>query len=249
MAASAAALLTDEAGAGAAREEEGAVDVLAEVVDGLVAGVIDERGLVGLITEGLAGKDAREGVEDARVERRSDEVEAVFAWAVVRELVPLVPEAVPESVDMRFESPFIAFLASSPDVRLALPSWSDVAPFAVVAGRLAVVVPAVGLAGGLVKLLPMVGRVVELDFCADEAVPTIADERADVAAVGRLGAAEVAGVAFLAGGMFSAFFDAEAAAVAASGFFGVSTFSGGASVASGLMVVAAASGSAIVGTE
>lgn len=113
-----------------------------------------------------------------------------------------------------------------------------------VTGRRAVVVPAVGLAGGLFKLLPVAPRAVELveaAFCADEAVPAIADDREEVAAVGRLGAAEVAGVAFFVGGMFSLFFSADA--VAASGLFGVSTFSAGASAASELMVAVGASGS------
>lgn len=115
------------------------------------------------------------------------------------------------------------------------------------AGRLAVVVPAVGLAGGLVKLLPVVPRAVELAeavFCADEAVPAIADDRDEVAAVGRLGAAEVAGVAFFVGATFSGFFAADALAV--SGFFGVSTFSTGASRASGATVATGASGSDIL---
>jgi hypothetical protein len=61
---------------GAVLEEEGAAEVRAVVVEGREVAVSDDRDLVGLVT---AGKDARDAVEDASVERRSDEVEAVFA--------------------------------------------------------------------------------------------------------------------------------------------------------------------------
>lgn len=111
VAASPAVLLTDDVLRGAVLEEEGAAEVRAEVVDGREAEDIDVRDLMGLVT---AGKDARDAVEDASVERRSDEVEAVFACAAGRDVGAVL------EVDMRFDRPFIAFLLSSPDVRLPL---------------------------------------------------------------------------------------------------------------------------------
>jgi Holliday junction resolvase len=108
---------------GAALEEEGAAAVRAEVVEGLDVPTADVRALVGLVAAGRAGKEARDAVEDARVDLRSDEVEAVLAWpAAVRDAVPLVPVVLPDRVDMRFDKPLAAFLLSSPDVRLPLPS-------------------------------------------------------------------------------------------------------------------------------
>jgi len=72
-------------------------------------------------------------------------------------------------------------------------------------------------------------------------VPAV--RRDDVAAAGRLGAAEVAGVAFLASGAVAPFFSAEE--TVSSGLWDTSTFSADASTGSGAMVDAGASGSAI----
>jgi len=118
--------------------------------------------------------------------------------------------------------------------------------FGAVTGRFAAVVEAAaGLAGGLAKLLPVVPRADEVDedsLWAVEAVPAV--RRDDVAALRRLGAAEVAGIAFFAAGAVATFFPAGEAV--SSGLFGVSTLSAGASAGSGAMVDAGASGSAIV---
>lgn len=152
------AFLANNVLVGAALEEVGAAAVRAVVVVavGRVLEESDVRGLVGLVTGARAGRDAREAVDDARVERRSDDVEAVLAWAGVRDVAPVAPVVLPGKVDMRLDSPFMDFLFSSPDVRLAFPSWSEAVVFDVVTGRFAVEVAADGLAGGLVKPLPIV---------------------------------------------------------------------------------------------
>lgn len=153
-------------------------------------------------------------------------------------VAPVVPVLEPDNVDVRFVSPFMAFLAS---LRASL---SDAALLETVVACRAVEVPAEGRAGGLARLLPAVARVVELAgavLCADEAVPAIAGNRAVVPAAGRLGAADVAGAAFFARGTFVAFLAAGVGA----GLFGVSTCSTAASEESAAVGTGVASGSAM----
>jgi hypothetical protein len=197
------------------------------------------------VTVGWVVVDGLLVVEEPRVARRSDEVESVLEWIVGREAVvaPVVPALEPDRVDMRFESPFMAFLDSSPDATPPRPSVSGAVLLEAVVVRLAVEIPAAGRAGGLARPLPVVTRVVELAgpaLCADEAVPAIADDRVAVPAANRFGAAEVAGAAFLAGGACL-----TAGGVSVGGLFGVSVCSTAASEASAAVGAGAVSGSAM----
>ena len=75
------ALFAANALAGAALEEDEAAAVRADKAAGRALEESEVRAVVGLVTGGRAGagRDAREAVEDESVERRSDDVEAVFA--------------------------------------------------------------------------------------------------------------------------------------------------------------------------
>jgi len=208
----------------------------------------DVRGFVGDVTDGWVAADGLLVVEEPRVARRSDKVEGVLEWVAGREAVvaPAAPVLGLDKVDMRFESPFMVFLLSSPDAMPPLPSVSDAAlleAIVVVVVRRAADGPAVGRAGGLARLLPVVARVVELAgpaLCADEGVPVVADDRAVELAANRFGGTEVAGVAFLAGGACL-----TAGALSAAGLFGVSVCSTAASEESAAGGAGAASGSAM----
>lgn len=219
--------------------------VVRAVTEGREVVPSDVRGLGGDVTGGWVAADGLLVVEEPRVARRSDDVESVLEWAAGREavLTPVVLVLELGRVDIRFDSPFMAFLVSSPDARPPRPSVSVAAPLEVMVVRRAVEILALGRVGGLARLLPDVARAVELAgpaLCADEAVLAVMDDREAVLAANRFGAAEVAGVTFLVGRACL-----TAGGASASGLFGVSVCSIATSEESAAVGAGAASGSAM----